>query len=323
MKRKTAAMLVSMALALLLAVPALAADQSIDGGIVTVHGVQSVSDTQYVVPADIYLGKPEKTVDAKLYVLDSTAKVVFDDSTKPEAICWVNDTCVQEGGKWVYGESISSGPRSPVNWGEEGAARVYTFRAEGSYVLLYDPAPTQYHDSDGGGVAISDSAQYVILQVGGTAPADQPSQPSQPEGLQVEARSAAVTVDGGAQTLGAYMIADNNYFKLRDIACLLNGTAKQFEVTWDNGARAIRLTTGQPYTVQAGDNGPLPKGQQTAVPNQSAIYLDGQPVTLTAYNIGGNNYFKLRDVLQAIDCGVTWDSATNTVQILTDQGYTA
>ena len=43
--------------------------------------------------------------------------------------------------------------------------------------------------------------------------------------------------------------------------------------------------------------------------------------TGTAYNIGGNNYFKLRDLGQALGFNVTWDDATRTVSILTDQDY--
>jgi uncharacterized repeat protein (TIGR01451 family) len=45
-------------------------------------------------------------------------------------------------------------------------------------------------------------------------------------------------------------------------------------------------------------------------------------MTFTAYNIEGNNYFRLRDIGEALDFGVTWDSAKNTVVIDTSKGYT-
>ncbi|MDR2442720.1 MAG: hypothetical protein LBE31_04280, partial [Deltaproteobacteria bacterium] len=57
-------------------------------------------------------------------------------------------------------------------------------------------------------------------------------------------------------------------------------------------------------------------------PTTSKITLDGAEVSLTAYNIGGNNYFKLRDIGAAFDFGVTWDSAKNTIVIDTSIGYT-
>ena len=49
------------------------------------------------------------------------------------------------------------------------------------------------------------------------------------------------------------------------------------------------------------------------------IYVDGQQVQLEAYNIGGNNYVKLRDVGKAVGFNVSWDGST--VQIDSDAPY--
>jgi hypothetical protein len=65
--------------------------------------------------------------------------------------------------------------------------------------------------------------------------------------------ASTVLVDGRNVAFDAYNIADNNYFKLRDLAYTLNGTAKQFEVGWDGANNAISLTSGQPYTVAGGE----------------------------------------------------------------------
>lgn len=40
-------------------------------------------------------------------------------------------------------------------------------------------------------------------------------------------------LNGNPVSLEAYLIGNNNYVKLRDIAMALNGTSKQFNVTWD------------------------------------------------------------------------------------------
>ena len=63
--------------------------------------------------------------------------------------------------------------------------------------------------------------------------------------------------------------------------------------------------------------------RQTAVPTSAKILLDGREVSFTAYEIGGNNYFKLRDVGEAFDFGVDWDEAAQTIKIDTSKGYTA
>jgi hypothetical protein len=102
----------------------------------------------------------------------------------------------------------------------------------------------------------------------------------------------------------------------------LNGTNKPFEVVWDGKTKAIRLISNKKYTPVGGE---LSTGTGTtevkAILTDSEIFLDGNEVSLTAYNIGGNNYFKLRDVAKAINFGVTWDNATKTIGIDTSGSY--
>ena len=59
----------------------------------------------------------------------------------------------------------------------------------------------------------------------------------------------------------------------------------------------------------------------TAEPSTQTFYVDGQQVHLQAYAIGGNNYVRLRDIGQAVDFGVTYDTATNSVYIDSTQPY--
>ena len=44
---------------------------------------------------------------------------------------------------------------------------------------------------------------------------------------------------------------------------------------------------------------------------------------MTAYNINGNNYFKLRDIGMALNFDVSWDSNLKGVVIDTTKGYDA
>lgn len=136
--------------------------------------------------------------------------------------------------------------------------------------------------------------------------------------------ASTVLVNGQSVDFEAYTINGNNYFKLRDLAQALNGTEKQFEVGWDGATNAISLTTENAYTSVGGE---LIKsdvsGAQSAAVSTSSVYIDGVKVTLTAYTIGDNNYFKLRDLAAKIDFGVGWDGTINTITIATSSGYTA
>ena len=134
--------------------------------------------------------------------------------------------------------------------------------------------------------------------------------------------ASTVLVNGANVAFDAYNINGANYFKLRDLAMALNGSAKQFEVSWDATANAISLISGQPYTAVGGELAVGNGNVESFRPTDSKILLNGAEVALEAYNIGGNNYFKLRDLGSAFDFGVDWDGANNTVVIDTSKGYT-
>jgi hypothetical protein len=134
--------------------------------------------------------------------------------------------------------------------------------------------------------------------------------------------SSTILVNGKSVAFDAYIINGNNYFKLRDVAYTLSGTEKQFDVGYSDTTKAIALTSGKAYTVVGGEM--MGKGSETktANPTSSKIFSDGKETPFTAYTIGGNNYFKLRDVAAAFDFAVEWDGANNTIAIDTSRGYT-
>ncbi len=147
------------------------------------------------------------------------------------------------------------------------------------------------------------------------------STPKAPATVSAEPTSAKVIVNQELIGFEAYNIGGNNYFKLRDIAKVVIGSEKQFEVTWDNDKKAINLISNMPYTAVGGEMS-LGEGKiKEATLNTSTIYKDGVVIQLTAYTINANNFFKLRDLTQAFNIGVTWDGATQTVGIDTKLDY--
>lgn len=135
--------------------------------------------------------------------------------------------------------------------------------------------------------------------------------------------SSQIVVDGEVVNFDAYNINGNNYFKLRDVAYILNGSEKGFNVTWDGDKSAISLTSNCAYTAVGGE---LTLGDGTskqATFNQSAIYLDGVQWIFTAYTIGDNNYVQLRDLGETFDFNVSWDGTNNTIVVDTTESYTS
>ncbi|MBE6681006.1 MAG: hypothetical protein E7600_01800 [Ruminococcaceae bacterium] len=135
--------------------------------------------------------------------------------------------------------------------------------------------------------------------------------------------NAKVLINGKEVAFTAYNIGGNNYFKLRDVAMALNGSEKNFNVGWDSTNNAISLTSNQSYTSVGGELIVDANATSTEpIVTNSRVYKDSEPVSFIAFNIGGNNYFKLRDIGKAFDFGIGWDNETKTITIDTSIGYT-
>jgi hypothetical protein len=135
--------------------------------------------------------------------------------------------------------------------------------------------------------------------------------------------AAKILVDGKEVSFDAYTIDGNNYFKLRDIAKVIKGSEKQFDVVWEEANKTINLISGKAYTEIGGEMAPGDGKEKTSVPNTSIILKDGVQVYLEAYTIDGSNYFKLRDIAQSFNIGVTWNQESKTIVIDTSNSYVA
>ena len=126
-----------------------------------------------------------------------------------------------------------------------------------------------------------------------------------------------LTVNGRPVECEKYNIDGSNYFKLRDIAYLLTGTANQFEVGYDPETRTVTITSGQPYTPNGEELVVGMDRSSTAQPSTQSIVINGTVNSdIGAYNLGGNNFFKLRDLGNVLGFTVDYDQASNTAIIL-------
>lgn len=123
-------------------------------------------------------------------------------------------------------------------------------------------------------------------------------------------------VNGQAVNCEKYNIEDYNYFKLRDIAYVLNGTGSQFSVGWSDINKTVSIKCGEAYVPDGSELTNYGDQSTTAKPSDATIEIDGSVVTgLSVYSIGGNNYFKLRDLGIALGFIVDYDARTNTMLV--------
>ena len=106
--------------------------------------------------------------------------------------------------------------------------------------------------------------------------ASQPANPQQPV-----IAAASFTMDGVT------------YYRLRDVAAAANGTASQFNVTWNGG---VAITTNTAY------DGYQPTGASEGALTTMNVTVDGQAVSTPAVLAGGN-YFVTESFLSSL--GVT------------------
>ncbi len=131
------------------------------------------------------------------------------------------------------------------------------------------------------------------------------------------ATNQKATVDGEAIAPEVYNVAGNNYFKLRDIAAALVGTDAEFAIEIDDAKKIVKIDTTGKYTAVGGELEPGADKSATAVTSEWIIYVDGKIASVAGYNIGGNNFFKLRDLGTALGFGVDYDYDARTMLITT------
>ena len=158
-----------------------------------------------------------------------------------------------------------------------------------------------------------DSIRYTITP---NASASTAATLPQSTSVKIQPSTHVVTVDGERVDPQGYNINGYNFYKLRDIAYILNGTDSQFNVTWDGANNRIILTDDAAYQEVGGEMTSSVSAEiKNVSESDSTIVLDGKTLSLTGYRINGNNYYKIRDVGSALGFSVDFDPETEIVLI--------
>lgn len=129
---------------------------------------------------------------------------------------------------------------------------------------------------------------------------------------------ANLLVNGDAAVITGYTVNDSNYFKVRDIAMLMRNTSAKFNVSWDSKLEAIMIDTNTDYVAIGGELSSDVAQDMDVVENSTPIYVDGHQRAITAYNINGSSYFKIRDIADAAGFEIQWDGDSQTINLITN-----
>ena len=157
------------------------------------------------------------------------------------------------------------------------------------------------------------AATMCAVMVASTVPAagaanTVPATPTRTKGQSVYVGNTRVYPTG-------YNIADNNYFKLRDL-----GKLAGFGVDWDETTRSVLISTER-TTPDLSNMVDMALTGSTAKLSPQTFKVDGEQVAIKSYLIRGNNYVKLRDIAKEVHFGVDFELATKKVTIDPDGVY--
>lgn len=109
--------------------------------------------------------------------------------------------------------------------------------------------------------------------------------------------AATVMVNGHVVDLEGYDISGQFVFKLRDLAAVLDGTDKQFDVKWNSANRTITVLKGKHYTSLNSNEGLTSQSFiQRALKYQTIIDVEGKQHMFTGFNIGEYTFLRMEDL---------------------------
>lgn len=132
----------------------------------------------------------------------------------------------------------------------------------------------------------------------------------------VKATTQKVKLNGKDVVIYGYNIDGYNYFKLRDVAAVLKDTKAKFGVEYKDAV--VTLTKASDYKVTESDQKEV-KAMSKGMLTNDKVMVGDKTLTATAYKIDDLNYYKLRDLGEALGFGVDYDKATNTVLLMSEK----
>lgn len=134
--------------------------------------------------------------------------------------------------------------------------------------------------------------------------------------VDVKATTQKVKLDGKDVVIYGYNIDGYNYFKLRDLAAVLKDSKAKFGVEYKDAL--VTLTKGADYKVAETDQKEVKAMSKGMITNDKVMVGD-KALTAMAYKVDDSNYYKLRDLGEALGFGVDFDKATNTVLLMSEK----
>lgn len=118
--------------------------------------------------------------------------------------------------------------------------------------------------------------------------------------------------------VGAYDVEGYNYLKLRDVAAILNGKKRQFDVGYDKPTKLISIELAKAYEKVEGDLAEIKDEKAKAIIRVIKILVNGEEKEVKTALINENNYMQLRDLGSLVGLDVKYDAANKVIMLKSD-----
>lgn len=144
------------------------------------------------------------------------------------------------------------------------------------------------------------------------------SQINRKPSIKVEAISTTTVVSEKMFPLEGYNIEDQNYYKLRDVAKVLNGTQKQFDIAYNAQNGSTQLLLNETYTEEENSTGIKNKNdtRMRIEEKEMTLMIDHGTYQVQAYRINDNYYMKIRDVAELVNFQVGWSNTDKQMSLI-------
>lgn len=128
-----------------------------------------------------------------------------------------------------------------------------------------------------------------------------------------------IDLDGEELIETSYNINGNNYFKLRRVLQMLSDTERKHSVFWDEISKTIKLIENESYKSAENEKEEKTIERENFKISKSTakVELNNKILNLKAYNINGNNFYKLRDLSRELKVEVDWDEKNKKIILRT------
>lgn len=123
-------------------------------------------------------------------------------------------------------------------------------------------------------------------------------------------------------SIPSYKIDGDLYFKLRDVANILNFTDKKINIIWDKQKRSIKINKNISNTSTVGELSNTNSKKPIIVnPSTVDVYYEENKIDLTSYIINNHSYFRIEDLALLLDISLMFDGNNKIVGIDTNKPY--